>query len=170
MTQGWLPPDEYRRAQQTLPISCVDVLPLQYTESRKVRAIGLIFRDTPHQGERWCLVGGRMLYGESFGKAVRRQLTDTLGKNINFEIAPTSQPMYVAQYRPFIGDGFQLDPRQHAIGLTYCIEIFGEPRAQGEASAFDWFEPKALPQPQEFGFQQDRVVAACLKRLPIVLQ
>jgi hypothetical protein len=110
-----------------------------------------------------------MLYGESFGKAVKRQLIDTLGKEISFEIASASQPTYVAQYRPFIGDGFQLDPRQHAIGLTYCIEITGEPRAQGEASAFDWFEPRALPQPQKFGFQQDRVVEECLKRLPIIL-
>jgi hypothetical protein len=111
-----------------------------------------------------------MLYGESLGNAVQRQLHSTLGEEVDFQIASASQPTYVAQYRPFIGDGFQLDPRQHAIGLTYCIEVAGVPRAQGEAIAFDWFEPKALPQPQEFGFQQDHVVEACLKRLPATLQ
>ena len=111
-----------------------------------------------------------MLYGESFGNAVKRQLVDTLDKEIGYEIAPAAQPTYVAQYRPLIGDGFQIHPRQHAIGLTYCLEITGAPNPQGEAIAFDWFEPKGLPEPQEFGFRQDYVVEACLKRLSITPQ
>jgi hypothetical protein len=36
---------------------------------------------------------------------------------------------------------------------------------QGEALAFDWFQPSKLPDPEQFGFNQDRVVAACVARV-----
>lgn len=165
MTERWLAPEAWRSVQRTLPICCVDVLPLRLKEGGVLEGVGLISRSTPHQGIRWCLIGGRMLYGESFGEAVERQLYLTLGEEVSFNVAPTSQPVYVAQYRPFVGQGFQLDPRQHAIGLTYCLEVSGSPKAQGEAITFSWFGLDKLPQPQDFGFQQDRIVAACLERL-----
>jgi len=56
----WHEPEQWRRVQKILPIACVDVLLLHPTPqtARRVEALGLILRDTPHQGRRWCLVRG----------------------------------------------------------------------------------------------------------------
>ncbi|MEO7001320.1 MAG: DUF4916 domain-containing protein, partial [Ktedonobacterales bacterium] len=91
-----------------------------------------------------------------------RQLHEALGDHISFHVVPDEQPLYVAQYIQHPTHVFPVDPRKHAIGLTYCLEIEGEPTAQGEALLFDWFSPDMLPSPAQFGFGQERVVAACL--------
>jgi hypothetical protein len=75
------------------------------------------------------------------------------------------QPAYMAQYRPSAGDGFLIDPRRHAVAATYSLEISGLPRAQNEALSFQWFGLNELPPRERFGFEQDRVVAACLMSL-----
>lgn len=54
---------------------------------------------------------------------------------------------------------------QHAIGITFAAAISGVPSAQGEAHAFRWFSPARLLHAGEFGFNQDRVVAASLAAL-----
>jgi ADP-ribose pyrophosphatase YjhB (NUDIX family) len=165
MIEQWIQEPEWKRLQEIIPISCVDVLLLRYAAKRRLNAVGLILRDTPHQGQRWCLVGGRILYGESFGDAVRRHLIDTLGEDIHFQIKHDEQPIYMAQYRPLAGEGFLVDPRRHAVAATYSLEISGLPRAQNEALSFEWFDLNELPSRDSFGFDQDRVVAACLALL-----
>jgi ADP-ribose pyrophosphatase YjhB (NUDIX family) len=165
VTQRWVPEPEWAKLQEIIPISCVDVLLLRYDPRAVLDSVGLILRDTPHQGQRWCLVGGRMLYGESFGEAVRRHMLDTLGEDIQFQISHDEQPTHMAQYRPNTGDGFLVDPRRHAVAATYSLEVSGLPRAQNEALSFQWFGPNKLPRRDRFGFEQDRVVSACLNRL-----
>ena len=146
-----------------VPIVCVDVLPMR--TGHGADEIGLILRDTPHQGRRWCLVGGRVFRDESLVDAVARHLWGTLGAEIRFDLHPDAQPIYVSQYFTTERDGALVDPRQHAVAMNYCIEVSGPVVAQGEAHEFRWFDRLRLPAAYEFGFGQDRVVAECLKRI-----
>lgn len=175
--------DEWRRAQEILPIACVDVLPIQVKKRTghdsipEIEKVFLIWRNTPHQGTRWCLIGGRMFHGFSLGKSVEDQLKVTL--NVSIPVPPTEQPTYVAQYRPFPGEGFHVDPRRHAVGYTYCLKVDEKqfkpvPKEElknieyegikSEARDYEWFRLDQLPQPHEFGFGQHLVVNACLER------
>lgn len=169
MSVRWFPEAEWRYLQSAVPIACVDVLPIQFVTDgngkSSLGAVGLIFRDTPHQGKRWCLVGGRLARDERLADAISRQIQETLGAEVQFQIATGGQPHYVAEYFTVPTPDGCFDPRQHAIGLTYCIPIKGKINPQGEAIAFSWFDPLHLPKTDEFGFNQDRVVALCLRRL-----
>lgn len=160
----WLAAEEWGRVQQLVPIVCVDVLPLRRAAGSSDEAveIGLIRRQTPHQGARWCLVGGRLLRNESLPEAICRQVMETLGPGAVVQPPVDLRPVYVAQYfsRPRVGELF--DPRQHAVGLTYALMVSGDVRPQGEALDFAWFSPASLPPVEAFGFEQERVVAACL--------
>jgi ADP-ribose pyrophosphatase YjhB (NUDIX family) len=160
----WLNLDDWKRVQDSVPICCVDVIPIQRNSAGGIESIGMILRDTPHQGRRWCIVGGRLLRNESMTEAAGRQLRETLGDDIHFQIDPAAQPSYIAQY--FTEDrGFGLiDPRQHAIALTFVVEVNGAARATGEAHEFRWFPVTHLPLPGQCGFGQDRVISACLAR------
>lgn len=161
---AWLSAEDYELIQNSIPIACVDIAPLRPDKQGGIEAIGLIFRDTPHQGRRWCLVGGRVLRNETLAAAVSRQLRQTLGDGIRFQLDSDAQPVYVAQYFPARQPVGLIDPRQHAITMNYCVEIGGEVVPQGEALEFRWFAPDSLPKPDEFGFEQDRVLKQCLAR------
>jgi len=159
---AWLEPSDWKRAQETLPIACVDVLPVRLNDSGKLEQVGLIFRDTPHQGRRWCLVGGRLWHKESVAEAIARQLREALGPYVAFHVEPDPQPDYVAQYFPTAREFASIDPRQHALTLNFVVPLRGNPQAGGEALEFQWFEPSQLPAAGQFGFGQDRIVVACL--------
>lgn len=162
-----LSPKQWRWIQKRVPIACVDVLPIR----REVLAggsrttVGLIFRDTPHQRRRWCLIGGRLIRNESFASAIARELHEALGDGIRFEIEAEPQPIFVAQYFTESRSEGGHDPRQHAVGVTFCVVLSGAVRAQGEAIDFKWFDEAKLPAAHEFGFDQDRLVTSILKRL-----
>jgi ADP-ribose pyrophosphatase YjhB (NUDIX family) len=141
-----------------LPIACVDVLVTRRGASGH-EELGLIFRETPHQGRRWCLIGGRLLLNEPFSTAIIRHVAESLGREVVCVPSRPVQPLFVAQYFPIQRDGDLFDPRQHAVGLTFLAKIGGTPRISGEALAFQWFNP-AL-----FGFEQDRVIQECLRRM-----
>jgi ADP-ribose pyrophosphatase YjhB (NUDIX family) len=161
---------DWKRIQDTMPICCVDVLPVTHgsTSSHIVQRVGLILRDTPHQGRRWCLVGGRLFRDESISQAISRQIGETLGPAARFSLPPDPQPAHVAQYFTTPRAANPVDPRQHAIGLTFVVDMEGDITPAGEAHHFEWFQLEMLPKPAEFGFGQDRVLAACLERLGIV--
>lgn len=161
---AWLEEQAYRQIQDSVPIACVDIITLRTNERGGIEAIGLIFRDTPHQGRRWCLVGGRVMRNESLAAAASRQLRETLGESVQFRIEPDAQPVYVSQYFTIRQPVGVIDPRQHSITANYCIEIAGRIEPRGEALGFRWYAPNALPGSNEFGFEQDRVLAECLNR------
>jgi ADP-ribose pyrophosphatase YjhB (NUDIX family) len=155
----WLEDHVWKLCQQSVPIACVDALPVQREGGRIVR-VGLIFRDTPHQGRRWCVVGGRLRRGESVHAALRRQVRETLGDQARIEaIDPT---IHLAEYFPTPVPGEMHDPRQHALTPTFLIDLAGEPCPQGEAADFRWFDPADTPAPM--GFDQHLLLARMLKR------
>lgn len=165
----WLSDADWRHIQQAVPICCVDVLPVLRDEgvSRSVEKVGLILRDAPHQGRRWCVVGGRLFRDETFAQAIARQIHETLGPGVRFEVPPNPQPSHVAQYFTTPRGANPIDPRQHAIGLTFIVDVEGVITPAGEAHHFEWFRVENLPSPNQFGFGQDGVVAACLRSLGI---
>lgn len=159
---GWLKPEEFKQALNWVPIVCIDVVPLRLKDDGSLGSIGLIYRDTPHQGKRWCIVGGRLWRNELIAEAIARQIRETLGPSVAFEHAADPQPHYVWQYFPEQREVGSIDPRQHAVTLVFCVAIRGDPHPAGEAIDFRWFDPCRLPPPAEFGFGQDDVVDAAL--------
>lgn len=154
----WLDDSDWQRIQSLLPIVTVDALVLD--ESKPPR-VGLIRRETP-AGRRWNLVGGRIRRGESVAEALGRELRDALGMGAEFELEDEPQPAFVAQYGPFEREPFARDPRKHAVGLTFAVTVRGAVQPQNEALDFRWFELRALPAREEWGFEQDRVAEATL--------
>lgn len=163
---GWLDHNTWSRVQRLVPIPCADLLAVETAEADpfSLRRIGLIYRGTPHQGSRWCLIGGRILRNESALEAVNRHVRETLGPHIAC-VPIQDQPLYVAEYFTESKPARLHDPRQHAIALTYAGLLTGEPLVRGEAMRFEWFSPTELPPREAFGFGRDsviEVVATCL--------
>jgi len=151
-----------------MPIPCVDVLPVQVDQIGKIIKVGMIFRDTPHQGKRWCMVGGRMWRNESFVEAATRQLRETLGADVQFTMKPDAQPHYIAQYFTSTREVGYLDPRQHAVTMVFAVAISGAIKPGGEASGFEWFDLNKIPDGTRSGFRQDEVARECLKRVAVL--
>lgn len=164
MSNQWLPPNVWAQIQRSVPIACVDVLAIK--PGKPTRA-GLIWRNVIEAKRGWCLIGGRLIRDESLRDAITRQIREALGEAITLTLPDDPQPVYVGQYftsqQPIGGT----DPRQHAIGLTFAIEIAGDIHPQGEALDFRWFELGKLPAPHEFGFAQDRIVQSIIERLEV---
>jgi len=163
---NWIEEEQWNTIQRQIPIVCVDILAVEEGSLADNRLrVGLILRETPHEGLKWCTVGGRLLHGESLQDGIRRQLEDALGTEIKFQTSLGLQPAYVAQYYPGteVNPGFDgVDPRKHAIGLTFTIEISGTPKPQHEALDFQWFTVDELQANQEIGFHQKPVILACI--------
>jgi len=154
MKRPWLSRADWRFIQSSIPVICVDVLPVRFSSSSRhvLSAVGLILRETPH-GRKWCLIGGRLMYRELLCKAVRRQMTEALGRQIKQHITPDQQPLYVAQYSASGRSPFALDPRQHSVGLTYAVEMEGVTTPGGEAIQFEWFAIGNIPPARQIGFR-----------------
>lgn len=162
MRDGWMAAEEWGRIQRSMPIACVDVVPVCASRAGEVERVGLIWRALPEGKQGWCMVGGRVWYQETLAAAIRRHLRETLGEGISFHLGADPQPVFCAQYFPQQGAVGQVDPRQHAIALTFVVVIEGTPAPRGEGLLFEWFAPGALPAAEQFGFGQERVVRAAL--------
>jgi hypothetical protein len=59
------------------------------------------------------------------------------------------------------------DPRQHAVGLVFVVEVREDfkPKPEGEALKFEWFDAEQLQKPALLGFGQKKVLAECVRRL-----
>jgi ADP-ribose pyrophosphatase YjhB (NUDIX family) len=144
----YLPDDLYAQIERSMPIACVDFVPV-LVGSDGARPIGLIRRNSPH-GPVWCHLGGRVQFGETVRDAIRRHARETLQAEVRIEANP--QPSYVyewfpSQVAPTDGTVFGDDPRKHAIGLSFIVEVDGNPIAQNEALEFAYFSPGDLPVP-----------------------
>lgn len=158
----WLEEDEWHKIQKCLPIVCVDVLPVRMDRG-EIREFGLILRNTPHQGVRWCLIGGRLQYNETLNQAVAREIIEALGDKVIHKLVGGIESVKVVQYMPEIGIGEYFDPRQHAIGLTYAAEISGNFAPQGEALDFKWFSIYQISEMDGIGFGQKQLIVDYLQ-------
>jgi len=157
----WIPEKEYQAITKRVPILCVDVLPLSPTPDS---AIGLILRDTYDGGRGWCLVGGAVLHNEPLPDAITRHVLTTLGGGVSLRVS-TLELVTVVEYftKPDIGEFY--DPRKHAVSLSYVGQLEGSVVPKGEAIDFQWFPIRKLPEPESFGFGQERVVERLLHHL-----
>jgi ADP-ribose pyrophosphatase YjhB (NUDIX family) len=155
---------EWRLVQRRVPIACVDVLPIKKGEAGNFK-VGLIYRDTPHQGRRWSLIGGRLFRNEPLRSAVIRQIREVLGKQARCILVQRVQPLFVAEYFSQPIKALLFDPRKHAIGLTFAVQVRGTFKPGGEALKFRWFNRQQLPDSGIFAFGQRKVVSECIRRL-----
>lgn len=143
---SFLPAPLYEQIEKSIPIACVDFVPLR---RRSTIEVGLIERESPF-GVVWCHLGGRILRGETVAQALRRHAVDTL--DVELALTADPQPDYVYQWfppavAPNDGTPHGDDPRKQAIGLSFIVEMVGEPRPRNEALGFDYFALDSLPQP-----------------------
>jgi ADP-ribose pyrophosphatase YjhB (NUDIX family) len=166
MKKNWLSQQNWNLVQRSVPIPCVDVLPFRKTAAGKIE-IGLIWRDTPHQGERWCFIGGRVAKNYSQDEALRFQLADALGPAV--KPAGRAHPIALCQYFPVRRKNALFDPRQHSIALLYATKLRGRiaitADEKKEARDFAWFSEKTLPPAAQIGFGQRKVMRACIRKL-----
>ncbi len=164
--RGLLDDATWRLCQASVPILCVDVVPLRLDARGAIVAIGLIRRPTAiaAEGERWMTIGGRLRRGERIADAIEREVREALGPAARVDVPAVPVPAALAEYMPGTRDDGPFDPRQHAVGLTYAIAVEGEIRVGGEATDFRWFEPDELPTRGNYGFGQWSVVADMLDR------
>jgi ADP-ribose pyrophosphatase YjhB (NUDIX family) len=161
----WLPDEHWKRIQGSMPIICVDVLPIQQ-DDKEIRTVGLIKRHTPHQGIRWCLIGGRLRFKEKLRQAVERELQLALGCDVSYSILANDEPCRVIEYLPIQETNGYFDPRQHAISLTYAVLLSGTPSPQGEALDFKWFPAEDIADmPSSIGFGQLELILECVSKL-----
>ena len=108
---------DWHWAQRSLPIACVDFIPVQFGPDSVIKQVGLIQRLAPVDPA-WCLIGGRILLGESIGQAGQRILTEAGGPEVFIETADWNHPDYVAEYLLDNSSGL-FDPRNKPF-LTQC--------------------------------------------------
>ncbi len=164
---NWLSDKDWENVQKLMPIICVDIIPFRNIEKRKktlTLEIGLILRLAPIK-KKWCFIGGRILKDETVTSAIRRQLNNTLGFNIQYILEKDPQPVYIAQYFTKKTNNYGFDPRQHAIGLAYFLNLEGEAKAQDEALDFKWFNINEIPPSNEFGFGQHKILLNVLRNV-----
>ena len=137
--------------QDSVPILCVDIVPVRRDPEGNVTDVGFIRRAAPFGDEPvWCHVGGRANLGESLAEAITRHLTETLGAHAGVDVGSDPQPHYVMQYfrQARLGDSLRSgwDPRKHAVALTFVIELPAGVTAVrgGEGTEFRWIPIELL--------------------------
>lgn len=144
---GPLDDAQWRQVQQSVPILCVDVVPVRRAADRlQVGLIRRTFAETPD--EVWCHLGGRVRYGETTDEAVQRHLIETLDLVGPFgaEVGLDPQPHHVMQWFPGTlrtAPTYGEDPRKHALSLCFALELGPDLRARagGEGRELRWFAP-----------------------------
>lgn len=152
-SEHWLGDEMWTAVQRAVPIACVDVVAVR--QDREGRRIGLIQRVTPFDDRiLWCQIGGRIQLGETVRDAVLRHLHEALS-GVTADLPADPQPSYVMQWfpapLPMDGVAHGLDPRRHAVALSFLVEVVGEPMPVpgGEAIAFAWLAPHEVRERQD---------------------
>jgi hypothetical protein len=152
-SDGWLDESMWDMIQGAVPIVCVDLVPVRRRTLSEGHEVGLIRRHTPFAGKiAWCQVGGRVHRGETIRDSLLRHLHGTLS-GVRVDLPSDPQPGYVMQWFPVLppsepaaGVWYGLDPRRHAVALSFGVEIGGDPIPVpgGEAMEFSWFAAEEL--------------------------
>ncbi len=143
---GYLSTPAYELVTDAVPIVCVDVIPVDITQSGLVR-IGIITRATGPEKDKPAIVGGRIQKNETISTAVGRHLYDSFQDRhfVFHEGNSEDRPFYLAQFEHAPVSARHFDPTKHAITLTYLIDIPEPQIAQNEALDFRWIELDEIP-------------------------
>jgi ADP-ribose pyrophosphatase YjhB (NUDIX family) len=144
---SYLPDDLYASMERSMPISCVDFVPVR-TASDGTLQVGLILRESPF-GNVWCHLGGRVRHGETIAQALQRHAEDTLSTRLQLPDDP--QPTWVYQWFPpdLAPDAdwpYGTDPRKHSIALSFTATLDGAPQPRNEALDFAYHPIDDLPE------------------------
>lgn len=147
---GLIPEPLWSEIQASVPIAGVDLLPLR-TDPLLGEQVGLILRDFPEGGQRWCHVGGRQKRNETQEEAARRHLTETLmrrsGKKLAVEKLVFDSPNGFVEFLTVEREGYGYDPRKHAVSACFRVSLPEDVthRPGGEANEFHWFPRESVP-------------------------
>jgi 8-oxo-dGTP diphosphatase len=137
--------------KQDIKVS-VDAVVFGYDQEQGISVLLIKRKHEPFQ-KMWALPGGLVLTGESLDRAVKRELREEAGIDVN----------YLEQLYSF-GDPDR-DPRNHAISVSY----FGLVRpqdyqvvAQTDAEDVEWYNIKKLP---KLAFDHKKIIDMAIKRL-----
>ncbi len=157
---------EYELVTNSVPIVCIDVIPLIY--SNNTVKLGAIIRATGSESGKVALIGGRILKNESITEAIRRHIQKDLSctqfsyNQLNNEDSPFLVQQY--EHTASLPKKFEcFDPTKHSIGLTYLIELQETPVATNEARDFLWLSEHDIN--DNFAFRQDFVFKQVIKNL-----
>ena len=165
-----LPEDLYKSITKSIPIVCVDILPVK--KVRGVWQIGVIKRSTGKESGKLAILGGRIALRESIVDSIKRHLLKDLRVSnfIFYKTNTDSNPFYVQQY--FMGSDsskpYGFDPTKHAIALTYLVTINDTPIPENEASEFRWITKQEIP--KKPAFNQDTLMEEVFKHLGSIEQ
>ena len=132
----------WQTVQASVPIVCVDVVPIRDGEDGL--EVGLIERTFPGDGSRvWCHLGGRVQHGETVAEALTRHVTETV-EGARLELPADPQPDHVMQWFPSAlrtDSTFGDDPRKHAVSLCFALRLGDHlvARSGGEGLDLRWF-------------------------------
>lgn len=76
--EGWFNEELWKRIQNILPIATIDILPLKNGDRNDFISEGLILRKTADEGEKWCFIGGRLLYEKNLWEGGSRDKSRSL--------------------------------------------------------------------------------------------
>lgn len=144
---GFIKEKIYQLGAMTLPIICVDLIPVKKEE--KEFMIGVIRRATGPEAGQLAVTGGRIKKDQTVLAAIEGHLIKDLSiERWHFWPGNTEErPFYVQQYlhQNHGRASYGFDPTKHAVALTYLIEIEGAPRPKNEANRFLWITQKEIP-------------------------
>jgi hypothetical protein len=140
---GWLGRDEIDHIRQQIPITYVQVVPVQTSDLGIVNRIGSLLHVGENGSVERTLIAGRVLYHETIREAIARNIAKDLG-DIAIPILPVNlQPFTIAEFFPTPGVSQYYDPRQHAIALCYIVPIPGDCKPQDVTLDVEWCDPES---------------------------
>lgn len=135
---SWMSDKEYLLVTELTPLTTVNLVILRGRKDKQ--EVLLLIRKTGYAKGSWCIIGGRVLIGETLEKAIHRHVSD-LG--IRVKIIPP----FNSNFPTFIDDRINQDKTKHPISLIYPAKIIsGKVREEGEEyKGYKWFPINKLP-------------------------
>ena len=154
-----IPEKLFESIQRNMPIVTVDLLIVRNESNLDTTEILLIKRNIYPEIGKWCLVGGRILKGESFRDAINRQVDREFGTTAKI-LKPWSYDTPIA-----INNNPHADVQKHYVSMLFPLLLTGTIHCSSgpEWSEAKWFPIKKLPSP--LGFNQKKEIGSALVRL-----
>ena len=140
-----IPEKLFKEIQKSIPVSCVDLLPVRKAEDGDIEVLLIKRKIYPEQGK-WGLIGGRILKGELTKEVIRRQAKVELGVSVKI-LPPWTETNPFAVFNDPVAD-----EQKHFVVLTYLVHITkGRVRKKGpEFNNSKWLPLNKPPKPIMF--------------------